>query len=170
MILFYEDWQKYPTAKPHLTTKAESYLELAKIYKAMGIENHMFHLALVDQSLEFVDPHSDDLTLEQMAAITVECKINPWYFFREVARVPAGSGADAAPLQANRANIAAFWCFFNHATIFLIQPRQTGKSISIDELVTLLMNILCKGTDINLLTKDEVLRQNNVKRLKDVES
>lgn len=170
MILFYEDWQKYPTAKPHLTTKAQSYLELAKIYKAMGIENHMFHLALVDQSLEFVDPHSDDLTLEQMAAITVECKINPWYFFREVARVPAGSGADAAPLQANRANIAAFWCFFNHATIFLIQPRQTGKSISIDELVTLLMNILCKGTDINLLTKDEVLRQNNVKRLKDVES
>lgn len=170
MILFAEDWAKYPTAQPHWNTKAQTFIDLAKVYKAMGLENHLFHLALIDQSLADIDPYDEDLTQEQMLAISIECKINPWYFFREVARIPAGSGADAAPLQANRANIAAFWCFFNHATIFIIQPRQTGKSISIDELITYLMNIRCKNTDINLLSKDETLRQNNIKRLKNIEA
>ena len=65
MILFREDWQKYPTARPHFTTKNKSWLRLARVYKAMGIQNHLFHLALINQSLVDVDPFSDTLTTEQ---------------------------------------------------------------------------------------------------------
>ena len=71
--------------------------------------------------------------------------------------------------EANRGNMAAYWLFFNHVTFILIQIRQTGKSLSIDGLMTLLLNIVCTNTDINLLTKDDVLRSKNIARLKDID-
>ena len=54
----------------------------------MGVKNHYFFLALYDKSLLNVDPHSKDLTTEQRLRIAYECKINFWYFIREVVRVP----------------------------------------------------------------------------------
>ena len=170
MILFIEDWAKYPTAMPDYDTTNRSFVELAALYKSMGIENHLFHLALVNQQLKGVDPFSTELSQAQELMIAIECHINPWYYFREIARVPAQGGDGADQLQGNRGNIALYWCFFNHATTFLIQIRQTGKSLAVSELVTYLLNIRCKDTDINLLTKDETLRQNDVKRLKDIEA
>lgn len=134
----------------------------------MGIKNHAFILALVNPALEFVDPHSKTLTLREMRDIALECRDNPWYFFRECARAPAMSGSDPVPVEANRGNIALWWSFFNHIFIILIQIRQTGKSFSTDCLMAYLMNILCQSTAINLLTKDDTLRRKNVQRLKDI--
>ncbi len=168
MILFESDWKKYPQARPHLNSKNKSWIELALKYKVMGVKNHAFHLALVDQSLEFVDPHDPNITPAQALAIGRECFINPWYFFRECVRIPAQAGSDSVPLQANRGNIALFWCFFNHITTILIQIRQTGKSVSTDVLMTYLLNILCQNTSINLLTKDDDLRRTNIIRMKDI--
>lgn len=169
MILFLDDWAKYPTALAHVETKNRSWYQMAELYNYMGIKNHMFHLALHDPGLKDIDPFDPDISIENQMRVAIECKINPWYYFREIARVPAGSGDDAAPLQANRGNIALYWCFFNHVMTFLIQVRQTGKSVSVDELATYLLNIRCRNTDINLLTKDDVLRGKNIKRLKDID-
>lgn len=168
MILFLEDWAKWPTAIPDTETKNRSWVVLASKYRAMGIENHAFLLALVNPALQGVDPHDPNLTQAQMAAIGVECRLNPWYFFRECARAPAMSGSDAVPLEANRGNIALFWCFFNHIFIILIQIRQTGKSFNVDILMNLLLNVLCKDTAINLMTKDDILRRKNIQRIKDI--
>ncbi len=66
--------------------------------------------------------------------------------------------------------MAVYWLFFNHVTTILIQIRQTGKSFSVDGLMTLLMNILCTNTMINLLTKDDILRSANITRLKEMDS
>ena len=163
-----EDWLRYPSAKPNYDTKNESYLKLAGTYYAMGIKNYAFMLALHDQSLKDVDPFSPFLTELEMVKIAIECKINPWYYFREIAKVPARSGSDAVPLLANRGNIALYWCFFNHVMTYLVQIRQTGKSISTDVLDSYLLNIRCRGTTINLLTKDDALRSENIQRLKDI--
>ena len=168
MILYLEDWLLYPTAKPNYDTKNESYLKLAGTYYAMGIKNYAFMLALHDQSLKDVDPFSPLLTELEMIKIAIECKINPWYYFREIAKVPARSGSDAVPLLANRGNIALYWSFFNHVMTYLVQIRQTGKSISTDVLDSYLLNIRCRGTTINLLTKDDALRSENIQRLKDI--
>ena len=168
MILYLEDWLLYPSAKPNYDTKNESYLKLAGTYYAMGIKNYAFMLALHDQSLKDVDPFSPLLTELEMIKIAIECKINPWYYFREIAKVPARSGSDAVPLLANRGNIALYWCFFNHVMTYLVQIRQTGKSISTDVLDSYLLNIRCRGTTINLLTKDDALRSENIQRLKDI--
>ena len=168
MILFESDWCRYPSAKPNYDTKNESYLRLAGTYYAMGVKNYAFMLALHDQSLKDVDPFSPFLTELEMVKIAIECKINPWYYFREIAKVPARSGSDAVPLLANRGNIALYWCFFNHVMTYLVQIRQTGKSISTDVLDSYLLNIRCRGTTINLLTKDDALRSENIQRLKDI--
>ncbi len=168
MVLYAEDWDRYPGAKPNYDTKNESYLKLAGTYYAMGVKNYAFMLALHDQSLKDVDPFSPFLTELEMVKIAIECKINPWYYFREIAKVPARSGSDAVPLLANRGNIALYWCFFNHVMTYLVQIRQTGKSISTDVLDSYLLNIRCRGTTINLLTKDDALRSENIQRLKDI--
>jgi hypothetical protein len=168
MVLYAEDWSRYPGSKPNYDTKNESYLKLAGTYYAMGIKNYAFMLALHDQSLKDVDPFSPLLTELEMIKIAIECKVNPWYYFREIAKVPARSGSDAVPLLANRGNIALYWCFFNHVMTYLVQIRQTGKSISTDVLDSYLLNIRCRGTTINLLTKDDALRSENIQRLKDI--
>ena len=169
MILFAKDWQKYPNAIPNFETTNKSFLELAALYKAMGLRNHTFLLALHDRTLVGVDPFDyENLTHEMIIRIVTECRVNPWYFFREIARVPAGSGDEASMLEANRGNIALFWYFFNHVTIFLIQIRQTGKSLNSDILDCYLLDIRCTDTTINLLTKDDALRSINIQRIKDV--
>jgi len=168
MILFEKDWEYYPSAIVHLTTRNESWVHLAKTYKAMGIKNHVFHLALINPALEFIDPHSPNLTQNEIDMIAAECKVNPWYYFREVARIPPQAGGAAVPLQANRGNIAMWWCFFNHITMCLIQPRQTGKSYTVYELYVYLLTVLCQGTLVNMLTKDEKLRKESVDIVKKI--
>lgn len=167
-ILFANDWRKYPTAIVDVDTPNSSFLRLALLYRSLGVKNHAFILALVNPSLKGVNPHSPNLSEIQKAQIAVECAINPWFFFRCVARAPAIGGGDTVPLEANRGNIALYWLFFNHVMTFLIQIRQTGKSFSTDTLMTYLMNVGCRDTEINLLTKDDKLRNANVTRLKDI--
>lgn len=170
MILFLEDWKKYPSAIIDTNTSNPSFLRLATIYKEMGIANHGFLLALVDTKLVGVDPFDINLDLETQARVGIECKLNPWYFFREILKAPAQAGGGAVQFEANRGNMALFWSFFNHITIALIQIRQTGKSFSTDGLMTYLLNVRCTDTEINLLTKDDTLRSSNIKRLKDIDS
>ena len=79
MILFLQDWIKYPNAIVHTSTKNQSFIDLANIYKKMGIKNYYFHLQLHDRRLEFVDPYDPNLTQEQKIWIAAECAINPFY-------------------------------------------------------------------------------------------
>jgi hypothetical protein len=168
MILFSEDWSRYPSAIADVTTRNHSFLRQAAVYREMGIKNHAFLLALHNPLLQGVDPHDPNLTEDQITMILAECKVNPWYFFREVMRVPGGVGEDDSIVQANRGNIALWFSFFNHAFITLIQPRQTGKSFSTDALMVELLNLQCEDLEVNLVTKDDTLRRKNVERIKKI--
>lgn len=168
MILFYDDWRKYPSAIIDDQTSNESFIRLATIYRDMGIKNHAFPLVLLNPELQGVDPFSPDLTVEQMIAITMECKSNFFYFLREIARDPAG-GADGLPFRANRANIALYWLFFNHITTLLVAIRQTGKSFSTNTLFAYLLNIGLVQGSILSITKDSTLRAETLSRLKDMD-
>jgi len=168
MILFLEDWKKYPGAAPNYATTNTTWVRLAGVYHKMGIKNCLFHLALVDQRLVNIDPHSKNLTEQEVAMIIDEIAINPWYMLREIIRVPPVAGVDPVPLRANRGNIGLYWLFHNHITSMLILPRQTGKSVAADANTVSLLTGLCVNTDISLLTKDDALRVKNVKRIKDM--
>ncbi len=170
MILFRDDWNKYPTAIADYNTKNESFVRLSLLFKEMGIKNNEFFLALINPNLRGIDPFDPNLTLEEIAAVTVECKINFWYFLREIAKAPSIAGGGSIPIRANRGNIALYWLFFNHITTMLIQIRQTGKSFSTDILMSYLLNIRCLNTQINLITKDDKLRSANIRRIKSIMS
>ena len=168
IILFYKDWAHYPSARPDINTRNKSALKFASILKTMGIKNHHFHLALINPALSGVDPFDPDLTNETKLLIVNECKINPWYFFRECLRIPIEGGIGSKFLEFNRANISLFWCFFNHIRYFLIQPRQTGKSVSADSTYVYLLLLGGLNTKISLLTKDDDLRRRNILRMKKI--
>lgn len=170
MILHLDDWAKYPRAIIHFATKNESFTRLAGLYKKMGVRNHFFMLALHNPDLAELDPRDEaNLTYDQKILIAEEVAINPWYYFREVARAPALSSIDPTVFTSNRANIGLYWLFFNNVITYLIQPRQTGKSFSSDVLMNGLINYWIKNTQVNLLTKDSGLRAENIERLKSIE-
>lgn len=166
MILFSNDFKRFPNAIIDYQTTNKSFLDIAALYAKMGVKNNVFMLVLFQPELQGIDPHSPDLTLEQKMMIGTECIYNPFYFMREVSRVPAVAGPVPVKFKANRGNIALLWSFFCNIDIALIQPRQTGKSVSTDCLMIYLLYIACQNTTINLITKDDQLRLANIERLK----
>lgn len=168
MILFREDWERYPNAIIDKDTKNKSFLRYAILLKEMGIKSHTIVLQLHNKELKGIDPYDPKLSIEQMMMIAAECKVNPFYYFREIARDPKGSADIILPFKANRGNMALYWLFFNHITTILIQIRQTGKSFSIDTLDGYLLNVGTNNTDIALLTKDDDIRSKNLIRLKSI--
>lgn len=168
IILRKSDWARFPTAVVDYNTSNQSFLRVVKLYKKMGIDNCEWPLALLQPELSGIDPHADDLSAEIKMKIAMECRYNPWYYFREVARLPANSGDVPIRFKANRGNLALYWCFFNHVDFALIQPRQTGKSGSTDSLTAPLMYIWASNTTINLITKDTKLKNSNVERMKEI--
>jgi hypothetical protein len=171
MLLFQKQWnEEYPDAIVDMQTKNESFIRYSALLKSMGVQNHLWPLVLLNKDLVGVDPFSPNLTIDQINDIVVEARFNPMYFFREIARDPKGTKENPLIFRANRGNMALIWLFFNHITVILIQIRQTGKSFSTDILMTYLLNIRCKKTEINLLTKDDTLRASNLERLKNIQS
>lgn len=128
MLLFESDWKKYPNAIVDFDTSNKSTVRYVGLLKKMGVKNCLWPLALFQPQLVGVDPHDESLSEEVKLMILTECYYNPWYYFREVARVPPTAGIRTLPLEANRGNMTLFWLFFNHIDTALIQPRQTGKS------------------------------------------
>ncbi len=168
-ILFHEDWDKVPSAIIDTKTTNISFLDMASKYRMMGIKNNAFPLQLHNPDLQGIDVFDENLDQETRLLIALECKNNIFYFIRECVRVPGGSYDDPITLKANRGNMTLFWLFMSHVMLFLVQPRQTGKSFSTDVLMRYLLNVRCTNTHINLLTKDDTLRSANLERLKNLE-
>ena len=118
---FLKDFTLYGAAAD-LTTKNESFLRTAEIFKLQGIKNYYFILQLNNPMLVGVDPHSPDLDNLQKTMIAKECRENFWYFLREVCRIKSD-----LPFKANRGNISFMWAYLNHVTTHMIMPRQQGK-------------------------------------------
>lgn len=133
MILFEEDWAREGGSVHETTNK--SFIRVAMLLKNMGLRNWAFPLAIIQKDLAKYDPHNlQDNSEELRLRIAVEAKLNPWYHFREVARIPA-SGSEAIPIKANRAVIGMIWCFYNNIHYIAIQPRQTGKAQPLNSLI-----------------------------------
>ena len=166
MILFKKDWARYPNAIIHYETKNESFIRLAEIYYKLGVKNNAFHLALLQPELKNINPFDNDLSLDIKAKLVYECKHNPWYFFREVLRVPVPGSINPIMYKANRGNIALYWLFFNHVMTIIVILRQTGKTVGLMSLVTYLLNFGSTNTFINLLTKSEGLKAETLSKVK----
>lgn len=118
-----------------LGTKNKSFLQVAKDLQTLGIKNCYFMLEIKDYSLISVDPFACDkdgnttLSKDQISRIMLECSRNPWYFLREISRIP-DQGGTSVPYKANRGNIAQAWCIWKGLDSWLCLPRQKGKTQS----------------------------------------
>lgn len=166
MILFQEDWDKYPNATVNHLTKNKSFINYAAILKQNGVKNHLWPLAVMNPALVGVDPHSPEVNLAQMGWIKVETEQNPFYYLRECLIVPPPSGIGGDPFRANRANMSMIWSFLNHVDYMLIQPRQTGKTITISALISWLLYIKLWNTRIGLVTKSDDLRRDTSEKVR----
>ena len=166
-IMFREDWTKYPVILQDNTTNL-TFLRVSKVLKMMGVKNHHFMLSLFDPVLKNVNPHDvNNITPELATRIWMECRRNIWYYLREVVRIPM-SGGESVPYEATRGNIALTWCYYNDLDIGLVQPRQTGKTIGTQSIMSHQMYFQGYNFDIAMYTKDQTLLQDNVMRLKDI--
>lgn len=164
-ILFEQDWDYYPTAIWDTKTKNTSFLEFSALLKHMGVKNHLFMLALMQPDLQGVDPFDPMLSEEMKLKIKIECTFNPWYYIREVMRVPPAAGDTPMMLQANRGNISLWWSFLNHIDYFLVQIRQTGKSLNSDGISVWYQVFGARNSRSNLFTKGDLFKE-HIARLK----
>lgn len=111
-------------------TKNKSFLEVHKQLKALGIRNNAFFLTLLNPDLQGVDPHDPNITPGQALAVVEECRLNFFYYIREVVRIPA-QGSSTVRFKLDRATLAAMYCFYNDINFYLMKPRQTGKTVGI---------------------------------------
>lgn len=144
-------------------TKNSSFLLTAKELKDLGIKNWYMCLEVKhpDLKVQDLDPHAEDLSPEDIGKILVECKHNPWYYFREVVRVPV-SGAGAIPLYLHRAAHAAAWCFMNSIDFELVQPRQTYKTTMLTVIMSYMMLFEYRNAIIPYMHKTETRCTDNV--------
>ena len=138
-------------------TKNQSFLQTAYELKALNIKNFYFMLEVKHPhtGVQDLDPYDPNLTPEQIGAICVECKQNPWYFFREVSRVPAGGAP--VPFQAylHRSSCAMVWCYMRNIDFMVCQPRQTYKTTWIIILLSYAFVFECKKMRIPFMHLDE---------------
>lgn len=142
-----------------------SFLQVAKDLHTLGIKNNTFFLKLYDPALKGINPHSPKLPEEIVIRIINECTRNPWYFLREVVRIPV-QGGTGVPFLLTRANLAASWCFLNGIDHYEVIPRQIGKTQS--ALAILLWAFLFGTTnsEIMFLNKTQLDANGNLERLR----
>ena len=88
----------------------------------MGVKNNAFFSLSSTPRSQGLDPFAPDLTIEEMAAVAVEIQEQSLVLHAGVAQYPVIGGGGSTPFdQANRGNVALFWCFFNHVMTFLMR-------------------------------------------------
>lgn len=151
-------------------TKNKSFLNLYNDLYKLGIKNNKFFLKLYDKDLVGVDPYSPVLPLDMQMKILLEVIINPWYFLREVCRIPVdgmpisvGSGSE---FLADRNNIASWYCFLNGIDHYDSKPRQCGKTQNAIAQMNYAFHYGAMSSTFLFFNKDFPLAKQNLYRLK----
>lgn len=167
-ICYKDDWAKYPSAIIDDTTNNETFLRYASSLEKMGVQNNLFPLALYTPELKGIDPFSPDLDPVTCNLIFQEAKYNFWYYLREIARIPIKGTAKPSKFLTHRGNMAFCWAHLAGVDVNLTLPRQSGKSVGADCINNWHINISGERQSVQLYTKDNKLRKENVERMKGI--
>ena len=151
-----------------MSTNNKSFLEMHQFLKDRGIQNNKFMLVLLNPELARIDPRDPNLPMPYRALVLRECLSNPWYFFREIIRVPQEGQAAGVPFQLNRGNLALLFCLMLNMNIYLELPRQTGKTIGADCWYLYLYNFGTQNSQMSFLNKKLDDAKLNLQRLKNI--
>lgn len=141
------------------TTKNTTFLNMHVFLKKCGVKNHNEHLQIFDKDLIGVDPHSETLTDAIREKIANECRINPWYYFREVHRVL--NNGTAVELRLGLESYSALFFMMRARDILMEAPRQVGKTVSVTSMLCWLLNFGANGYKMaNIHYKEEEASKN----------
>ena len=147
-------------------TKNISFIRLFSKLKANGVVNNKFFLRLYDPDLLHVDPHSKNLTDKEKDKILYEIRRNPYYYLREVVRIPIPGGSQRFELH--RGNLALTWAIFNNLDLIVLLPRQRYKTVSIVSALSWIYNFATSNTHMIFGNKSLGDAKNNLTRFKDI--
>lgn len=156
-----------------LGTPNKSFIKVALTLKKLGIKKWYFMLEIRDPNLINVNPYATDqygnitLSEDQITRITLEIARNPWYYLREVIRIP-DPGGNPVPYNANRGNIAQAWCALHGVDSWLNLPRQQGKTMSALGLQQWVLDYGTRNSDIIFLNKKREDAIKNLSRLSSI--
>lgn len=160
--------QNRTTVYYHMSTTNKSFLEVHQYLKDSGIQNNRFMLALLDPDLARIDPHDPNLSAAMKTKVLKECLYNPWYFFREVVRIPDSGQATGVKFELTRGNLALLFCLMMNLNTFLEQPRQTGKTISSLCWYLYLFNFGTANAEMSFLNKKLDDSKLNLQRIREI--
>ncbi len=151
-------------------TSNKSFVELYNDLYKLGIKNNKFFLRLYDKDLIGVDPYQAIMPIDLQIKVIYECIINPWYFLREVCRIPE----DGAPIEVgggvqykiDRNNLASWYLFLNGIDNYQSKPRQTGKTQDALAKQNYAFHYGTLSAQFLFFNKDQGLGKQNLYRLK----
>lgn len=157
-------------AIPDWKTTNKSFLALYNNFHKLGITNNKFFLALYDRDLQGLNVYNPLLPKDLQLKIFLECLINPWYFLREVCRIPV----DGKPIEpgggsefiADRNNIASWFCTLNGIDHYDSKSRQLGKTQNAVAILNYAFHFGSMSSTFLFFSKDFPLAKQNLYRLK----
>jgi hypothetical protein len=155
--------EKYTT---HLKTQNMSFLKMYRYLRDRGIKNNKFFLRLYDESLATVNPHSARLTPVQKTKILAEITKNPYYYLREIVKIPIPGGL--ASFELHPGNLAITWALINNLDQIALLPRQRYKTVSIAATLTWVYDFGTKNTHMLFGNKSLGDSKNNLRRFKEI--
>lgn len=151
----------------HARTKNKSFLKMHYILKGMGIKNNMFFLQLYDETLADIDPlDEDNLTDEQKLRVHIEISRNPWYYFREIIKIPMTDVK--LDFELTRATLAILWSLINDLHSYVVIPRQCYKSYTVACFYSWLIYWGAKNFSAAFFAQNDGLVTQNLTRVKDI--
>ena len=100
------------------STSNKSFIDMAMYLKDRGIQHYEFMLLLLDPDLAGVDPFDPHLSTTMKTKILREVIYNPWYFIREVVRIPQDGKPGGIPFVLHRGNLAMLFCLMLNINTF----------------------------------------------------
>lgn len=152
-------------------TQNTSFIEMHLYLKDKGIKHNEFMLLLLDPDLANINPRDPNIPFYMKQKVFRECMYNPWYFLREICRIPTDGRADGIPFKLHRGNLAMLFCLMLNLNTSAILPRQTGKTQSALAWYLYLFNFGTTNAEMSFLNKkfeDSKLNLNRVKAIRDL--
>ena len=148
-------------------TPNKSFVEVHLQLKLLGVKNNAFHLILLNPALKGVDPHDPNLTPMQVLMVIQECKLNMFYYLREVVRIEE-QGGDLVRFRMDRGTLAGCYHFVNNINFYLMKPRQTGKTVGINAMLSWGFKFQGPNGDILFSCYKEDLAKKNLRGMKTI--
>ena len=151
-----------------------SFIQTSKDLKSLGVKNNKFFLKLYDPSLIGVDPYDKSLSQETIKRVIIETVRNPWYYLRELSRIPEQGGAitpgGGIRFQLHRGNLAAIYCYLHNINFYFVIPRQCGKTQSVVAILLWTYLFGTSNSEMSFINKDQEAANGNLKRMKEQRS